>query len=80
MPASIRERVLKYIMVRRTRRDIIEYYGSDLKAQKMSFQVVADPQPVFYELNEEEDRIFLRTIELITAVIFICALYATSFP
>lgn len=62
----IRERVLKYLMVRRTRREIIEYYGSDLKAQKMSFPIVADPQPVFYELNEDEDRIFLRTIELVT--------------
>ncbi len=62
----IRERVLKYLMVRRTRREIIEYYGSDLKSQKMSFPDVADPQPVFYELNEEEDYVFLKTIELVT--------------
>lgn len=64
--SQIRERVLKYLMVRRTRREIIEYYGSDLKAQKMRFPDVADPQPVFYELNQEEDRIFLETIKLVT--------------
>lgn len=62
----IRERVLKYLMVRRTRREIIDYYGSDLKAQNMSFPDVADPQPVFYELNKEEDHVFLKTIELVT--------------
>ncbi len=62
----IRERVLKYLMVRRTRREIIKYYGSDLKAQKMSFPTVADPQPIFYELNEEENDIFHKTIKRIT--------------
>ena len=62
----IRERVLKYLMVRRTRREIVDYYGEDLKQQKMHFPEVADPKPVFYELNEDEDRIFFKTIELVT--------------
>lgn len=62
----IRQRVLKYLMVRRTRSEIIKYYGDDLKAQGMRFPTIADPQQVFYEFNENEDRIFLRTIEQIT--------------
>lgn len=62
----IRERLLKFLMVRRTRTEIVKYYGDDLKKQKMSFPVIADPEPIFYKLNEEEDRVFLKTIEIIT--------------
>ena len=64
--ALIRDRVLKHLMVRRTRKEISEYYGDDLRQQGMSFPEVAEPQPIFYEFNPEEDRIFFRTIELVT--------------
>lgn len=64
--ALIRDRVLKHLMVRRTRKEITQYYGDDLKQQGMSFPEVAEPQPIFYEFNPEEDRIFFRTIELVT--------------
>jgi superfamily II DNA or RNA helicase len=62
---EIREKVLKYLMVRRTRTEIIHYFSDDLKKQKLRFPEVANPEPVFYELNKEEDDIFTRTIELI---------------
>lgn len=64
--ALIRDRVLKHLMVRRTRKEISEYYGDDLRQQGMSFPEVAEPQPIFYEFNPDEDRIFFRTIELVT--------------
>jgi len=62
----IREKLLKYLMVRRTRKEIVEYYGEDLKKQKMSFPEVADPKPILYEFNEKEDKIFFDTIKIIT--------------
>lgn len=62
---KIREQILKYLMVRRTRKEIQEYYGEDLKKQKMSFPEVADPKPIFYELNENENDVFFNTIEII---------------
>lgn len=62
----IRDRVLKHLMVRRTRKEISEYYGDDLRQQGMSFPEIAEPQPIFYEFNPEEDRIFFRTMELVT--------------
>jgi len=62
---EIREKVLKYLMVRRTRSEIIRYFVRDLAEQKLKFPEVGDPEPIFYELNEEEDIIFTRTIELI---------------
>lgn len=62
----IREKVLKYLMVRRTRKEIQKYYGEDLKKQKMSFPDIADPQPVYYEFNKKEDDVFFKTIEIIS--------------
>lgn len=62
----IREKVLKYLMVRRTRKEIITYYGDDLKSQNLKFPEVAEPKPVFYEFNKKEDIIFFDTIKLIT--------------
>lgn len=63
---DIREKILKYLMVRRTRSEIVNYFGEDLKRQKLKFPEVADPEPIFYELNDEENEIFNSTIELIT--------------
>ena len=63
---EIREKVLKYIMVRRTRREIEKYFASDLKKQNLKFPEVQNPIPLYYQLNEEEDRIFNETMRLIT--------------
>jgi len=63
---EIREKVLKYLMVRRTRTEIEKYFSDDLKKQKLKFPKVEDPEAIFYELNDEEDKIFNKTIELIT--------------
>jgi len=63
---EIREKVLKYLMVRRTRTEITEYFSEDLKKQKLKFPDVEKPQALFYQLNNEEDKIFNQTIELIS--------------
>jgi len=63
---EIRQKVLKYLMVRRTRAEIENYFSKDLKNQKLKFPEVENPEAVFYELNKEEDEIFNKTIELIT--------------
>lgn len=62
---EIREKVLKYLMVRRTRTEITKYFSEDLATQKLKFPDVEKPQPVFYELNETEDAVFTKTIEFI---------------
>jgi len=63
---EIREKVLKYLMVRRTRTEIINYFSDDIKNQGLKFPEVADPQPLFYQLNQTENEVFNQTIELIT--------------
>ena len=67
---EIREKVLKYLMVRRTRNEIIKYFSEDLKKRKLKFPEVAAPKPIFYEFDEQLDRIFTHTIKLILSPAF----------
>lgn len=63
---EIRDKVLKYLMVRRTRKEIEKYFADDLQANNVKFPEVLDPIPFYYELNDDEDRIFMETVNLIT--------------
>jgi len=63
---EIRDKVLKYLMVRRTRKEIEQYFPKDLALQGLKFPEVESPKPLYYELNDLEDEIFSNTIELIT--------------
>lgn len=63
---EIRENILKYLMVRRTRNEIVKYFEDDLKKQGLRFPEVADPVPVLYEFDAKLDKIFTETIRLIT--------------
>ena len=60
---EIREKVLKYLMIRRTRTEIARYYAADLAAQNLRFPDVAAPEPLFYQLDAHENRVFTHTIE-----------------
>ena len=62
---DIRENVLQYLMVRRTRSNIIKYYSKDFKKQNLKFPDVDDPYPILYHFDEDMDKIFNRTLELI---------------
>ena len=61
-----REQILKYLMIRRTRGEIMKYYGEDLTLQGLKFPDVSDPQPLFYKFNKTENDIFIETVRLIT--------------
>jgi superfamily II DNA or RNA helicase len=62
---EIRENVLQYLMVRRTRASITRYYGEDLKRQSLKFPEVEDPRPVYYRFDARTDSVFLKSIDLI---------------
>ena len=57
---EIREKVLKYLMVRRTSTEIIKYFGNDLKKQNLKFPDVNNPEPLFYELKRKGRQDFQR--------------------
>lgn len=63
---EIRENVLKYLMVRRTRAEIAKYFEDDLKRQNLKFPEIENPEPLYYGLNNDEDRVFNETVRLIS--------------
>jgi len=64
---STREKILKYLMIRRTRKEIETYYGEDMKRQGLRFPEVEDPQPLFYKFSKLENEIFDETIRMLTS-------------
>ena len=63
---QIREKILKFLMIRRTRTEIEKYYGEDLKQQGLKFPEVANPEPLFYKFNQTEGEVFGETIRSLT--------------
>lgn len=64
--AEIRDDVLKYIMVRRTRKSINKYYAKDLKKHNIEFPKVKKPQSVKYHFNKTTNEIFDNTLYKLT--------------
>jgi PLD-like domain/SNF2-related domain len=62
-----REKVLKYLMIRRTRTEVEKYYGGDMKQQGLKFPEVQDPEPLFYKFSKQENEIFDETVRLLVA-------------
>jgi len=64
--SDIRENILEYLMVRRTRNDIKKYYKDDLEKQNVTFPKVNNPIPITYEFDENLNEIFDTSLEIIT--------------
>ncbi|MDD3976379.1 MAG: helicase-related protein [Candidatus ainarchaeum sp.] len=62
---DIRDNVLQYLMVRRTRTIIDKYYSKDLKKQKLVFPKVKEPEAVIYNFSDDVDDIFNKTLKLV---------------
>jgi len=62
---ATREKVLKYLMIRRTRTEIEKYYGEDMLLQGLKFPAVDDPQALFYKFNSKENGVFDETVRLL---------------
>ncbi|MDF1612888.1 helicase-related protein [Stygiobacter electus] len=73
---QIRDKVLKYLMVRRTRFEVNRYFSEDLKRQNLKFPEVEDPKPVFYQFDEKINYAFDHTIRALTNPAFTYARYS----
>ncbi len=62
---EIRERILKHVMVRRTRSDVLTYFKDDMQSQGLFFPEVRDPRRIVYTFEGELETIFNRTIALL---------------
>lgn len=69
--ASIREKVLQPITVRRTRNDIKQYkaYKKDLDEQGIRFPEIAEPAAIEYKLGPGLESLFAETINMLVEVI-----------
>ena len=59
----VRDRILKYIMVRRTRNDVKQYFKEDIEKQGLTFPEVDTPHKIIYTFDKETDAIFNETIK-----------------
>ncbi|NEP59287.1 MAG: helicase [Symploca sp. SIO2G7] len=62
---EIRTKVLRYVMVRRTRTEIINYYADDLSQQGLMFPRVAEPQKIIYQFDDKTEWVFKQTMQLL---------------
>ena len=62
---DMREKILKHVMVRRTRTEVVNFFKSDMDKQGMSFPDLADPNRIIYTFDDRTDKVFSATIELL---------------
>ena len=65
---EIRERILKHVMVRRTRSDVMTYFKKDTQSQGLFFPEVQDPRRIVYTFEGEMEAFFNQTIGLLQEV------------
>lgn len=62
---EIRNSILRHVMIRRTRKEIIEYYSEDLKRQGLTFPTIGTPEQIIYTFDDKTDDAFSKTIAII---------------
>lgn len=67
---AVRENILKHLMVRRTRSEVVEYFKQDIEQQGLKFPEVQKPTPLFYKLNAAEESVFSETIKLMKSLTY----------
>lgn len=61
----IRDRLIREVMVRRTRSEIQQYYADDLARQGLTFPKAGSPEKIIYTFDEETDDAFNQTVSII---------------
>ena len=61
----IRDKLIREVMIRRTRSEIQQYYGDDLAKQGLTFPKTGSPEKIVYTFDEETDDAFNQTISII---------------
>lgn len=60
---DIRNSILRYVMVRRTRTDVMTYFKKDMQMQGLTFPNLDNPQKIVYKYEGELETIFNNTIK-----------------
>ena len=62
---EVRDKILQYVMIRRTRTDIKKYFYDDILSQGLHFPEVNDPIEIVYRFDRHTNEVFDRTIRII---------------
>jgi len=62
---EIRDKILRFVMIRRTRSDVRNYFKDDLQKQEIVFPEIADPGRMIYQFNHQLEGVFKQTVELL---------------
>jgi superfamily II DNA/RNA helicase/HKD family nuclease len=62
---EIKNSILRYVMVRRTRKDVVTYFTADILKQGLVFPELKDPQKIVYEYKGDLENTFKETIKLL---------------
>ncbi|MEG2514776.1 MAG: C-terminal helicase domain-containing protein, partial [Bacteroidaceae bacterium] len=65
---QIRDKVLRTVMIRRTRTEIVANYGDDLNKQGLSFPKLGTPEKIIYSFDAETDEVFKETMNIIKSL------------
>ena len=63
---EIKVKVLKHVMVRRTRQDVVKYFKRDMQQQGLFFPEMQSPKKIIYKYEGEIETVFNATIALLT--------------
>ena len=64
----IRDQVLRNVMIRRTRKEITEFYKDDLERQGLRFPQLSTPEKIVYIYKDEIEKVFNYTISVIKSM------------
>ena len=62
---EVKDRILKHVMVRRTRKDVLNYFKEDIKNQGIVFPDMQDPEKIVYNYEGNIEKAFNQTISLL---------------
>ncbi len=65
---KIRDQLIRHIMVRRTRKEIMEYYKDDLAKQGLKFPKLGAPEQIVYTFDQNTDKVFKETMQAIKSL------------
>lgn len=64
---EIRDKILRFVMIRRTRSDVKNYFQDDLTRQQIVFPDLADPGRLVYRFEGRLEKVFNQTVALLYA-------------
>lgn len=68
---EVRDKILKHIMIRRTRSEVTKYFKNDVNKNSLNFPIIAPPVSLVYEFNSKLETAFQETIALLKLIKYV---------